>query len=143
MLSGSSRQRLVARIPDMRKLKITVGGVTLEAELLDTPTADAIYDRVPFESKAMRWGEEVYFSTPVEVELEADARDVIQAGELAFWVEGAAIAIGFGRTPASIGDEIRLASSANVWARAGDDVAAFAAVQGGDAVRVERIEGDK
>lgn len=122
----------------MRKLNITAGGVTLEAELLQTPTADAIYDRAPFESRAMTWGDEVYFSTPVNVELEPDARDVIEAGELAFWVEGAAIAIGFGRTPVSTGDEIRLASPTNIWARTRDDVTAFSAVESGDVVRVQR-----
>jgi len=127
----------------MRQLKITAGGVTLEAELLNTSTADAIYDCAPFESRAMRWGEEVYFSTPAGVELEADARDVIQIGELAFWVEGAAIAIGFGRTPVSTGNEIRLVSPANIWAWIGDDVSAFSAVESGDPVRVERIEDKK
>lgn len=123
----------------MRKIKITAGGVSLEAELLDTVTADAIYDRAPFESRAMIWGEEVYFSTPVNVAREPDARDVVEAGELAFWVEGAAIAIGFGRTPISTGDEIRLAAATNIWARTGDDVRSFSAVESGDVVRVERI----
>lgn len=127
----------------MRKLAITVGSVKVEAELLDTPTADAIYDRAPFESRAMIWGEEVYFSTPVHVTLEPDARDVVEAGELAFWVEGDAIAVGFGRTPASTGDEIRLASPTNIWARTKDDVTALSAVESGDMVRVERIRGDK
>lgn len=123
----------------MRRIKITAGGVSLEAELLDTATADAIYDRAPFESRAMIWGEEVYFSTPVNVEREPDARDVIEAGELAYWVEGAAIAIGFGRTPISTGDEIRLAAPTNIWARTRDDVRSFSAVESGDVVRVERI----
>ncbi len=123
----------------MRKLRITVGGVSLEAELLDTATADAIYDHAPFESRAMIWGKEVYFSTPVNAAREPDARDVIEAGELAFWVEGAAIAIGFGRTPVSTGDEIRLAAPTNIWARTSDDVRSCSAVASGDVVRVERI----
>jgi hypothetical protein len=125
----------------MRKIKITAGGVSLETELLDTATADAIYDRAPFESRAMIWGEEVYFSTPVNVEREPDARDVIEAGELAYWVEGAAIAIGFGKTPVSTGDEIRLAAPTNIWARTRDDVRSFSVVESGDVVRVERISG--
>ena len=124
----------------MRKLKITMGGVTITAELRHTPTADALYDAAPFEARANTWGEEVYFSTPVEAAREADARDVVEAGELAFWIEGSSIAIGFGRTPISRGDEIRLAAATNIWADAVEDVRRLTAVNPGDGVRVERAE---
>lgn len=122
-----------------RRVKIVAGSVELTAELLNTPTADAIYDALPFESSARTWGDEVYFPTPVEVPLEPDARDVVQAGELAFWVDGLCIAIGFGRTPVSRGDEIRLASPTNIWAKALQDVTALKAVRDGDVIRVEAI----
>ena len=120
----------------MRKVQLSIGAVELTAELLDTPTAEAIYRALPFSSTTQTWGEEVYFSTPVNVILEADARDVVQAGELAFWVEGSAIAIGFGPTPISHGDEIRLAARTNVWARAVEDVKALKSVKPGEPVRV-------
>jgi hypothetical protein len=124
----------------MRKLKITVGSVELTAELRDTPTAAAIYRALPFQSTARTWGEEVYFSVPVHVEREPDARDVVAAGELAFWVEGASIAIGYGRTPISSGDEIRLAAPTNIWGHAVEDVRRLAAVTDGDSIRVEALE---
>jgi hypothetical protein len=120
-----------------RRIRLSIGKVVIEADLLDTPTADAIYTALPFESRAQTWGEEVYFSTPVQAEREADARDVVQAGELAFWVEGDSIAIGFGRTPISKGDEIRLAARTNIWARALSDVRALRVAKAGDAIRVE------
>jgi len=122
----------------MKKLKMTFGTVVLEADLLDTPTAEAIHGALPFDSRANMWGDEVYFSTPVTVGEEPEARDVMQPGDLAFWPPGNAIAIGFGRTPVSKGNEIRLASPSNVWGRALGDVKQLKAVKAGTKIRVEK-----
>lgn len=123
----------------MRRLKLVIGSLDIVVELFDTPTADAIWNAAPFSAKAMTWGEEVYFTTPVACRREKDARAVVEKGELVFWCDGDAIAIGFGRTPASQGDEIRLASPCNLWGRTRDDVTKLKSVRAGAAIRVEQL----
>ncbi len=102
----------------MARIRFDFGALTLDAELLDTPTARAIAAALPISSSVLTWGEEVYFDVPVEIAREKDARAVIVPGEIAYWPQGPAIAIGFGRTPISKGNETRLASPCNVFAKA-------------------------
>jgi uncharacterized protein len=120
----------------MARIRFEFATLTLEAELLDTPTANAIVAALPVTSSALTWGEEVYFDVPVRVAREKDARSVVTPGEIAYWPDGPAIAIGFGRTPISLGDETQLASPCNVFARAIGDVKALAAVKAGTQVKV-------
>jgi len=124
----------------MARIRFEFTTVTLEAELLDTPTAQAVAAALPVTAKALTWGEEVYFEVPVRAARESGARTVVVPGEIAYWPEGAAIAIGFGRTPISEDGETRLVSPCNVFARALGDVKALAAVKPGTAVKVSASE---
>ena len=123
----------------MARIRFDFGSFSLEAELLDTPTAKAIAAALPLKASAMTWGEEVYFDVPVRVKREPDARAVVTPGEIAYWPEGPALAIGFGRTPISRSGETRLASPCNVFARALSDVRVLKAIKAGTRVRVTKI----
>jgi uncharacterized protein len=123
----------------MACIRFDFGALTLEAELLDTPTAKAIAAALPISSSVLTWGEEVYFDVPVDVAREPEARAVIVPGEIAYWPQGPAIAIGFGRTPISKGNETRLASPCNVFAKALGNVKALGKVKTGTKVEVSLV----
>lgn len=126
----------------MRHILIRAGNVAIRARLLATPTADRIWQALPIRGSVQTWGKEVYFRTPVSHDLEPEARIVVSKGEIAFWPDGDAIAIGFGATPISKRGEIRFTSKCNVWAVAIDDVDQLKGVYAGEQVSVVEAAND-
>ncbi|WP_069884135.1 cyclophilin-like fold protein [Streptomyces luteocolor] len=113
----------------------------LTATLDETPTSQAIGQVLPLVSTASTWGEEVYFDTGVSVPREPGAQQVVEPGTVAFWTDGDALALPYGPTPISRGDECRLASPCNLLGRIDGDPRTLATVRAGDPVRVELVEG--
>lgn len=122
----------------MRQIKITAGDVSALGTLNDSATADAIWEALPISASANTWGDEIYFSIPVQAAQETDASDVVEMGALAYWPPGTAFCIFFGKTPASTGDEIRAASAVNSVGRIEGDPTVFKQVAGGSAVTIEK-----
>ena len=122
-----------------RKIKITAGTVEAEAELLTTSTADAVWDALPFESTCNIWGDEIYFTISLSHDLEPDARETVDKGDLGFWPQGPAFCIFFGPTPISSGNEIKPASAVNVFGKVVGDSTIFKQVASGTAVRVKKV----
>ena len=121
-----------------RSCKIVINNFEIIAELSNSLTASKIWNALPISSTIKTWGNEIYFHTSVSVEIEEKAKEVIQLGEIVYWPTGKAIAIGFGKTPISEGDEIRLASKCNVWARTKFDLRKLINIHQGENVLVEK-----
>lgn len=105
--------------------------------LSDTPTAQKLFTALPCESTANTWGEEVYFSVSVSAVLEADARQVVPPGAICFWVEGHSLAIPFGPTPVSQGNECRLVTKVNLLGQLEGNPRVLKSIRDGDKIRVE------
>jgi hypothetical protein len=103
---------------------ITAGSIRLEAELNDTFTAKAISNILPITAAANTWGDEIYFSMPITLELE-NGQEVVDLGDLGYWPPGGAFCIFYGLTPASQGDEIRPASAVTIIGKVHGDVTAL------------------
>lgn len=101
-----------------------------------TATVDSLLSALPFHAKANRWGDEVYFDTPVAAGLEKDARAEMEVGDVAYWPDGKALAIFFGPTPVSTDDRPRAYSPCNIVGKVDGDMAILKSVRTGDPVEV-------
>ena len=123
----------------MARIRIAWGEGAVIAELRDTPTAQALLAVLPCQARACTWGEEVYFELPVKAALEPDARQVVDPGTVCFWVKGSALALPYGRTPASKGAESRLVTRCNVLGKIAGDARVLKGVKEGAALRIEAL----
>ena len=122
-----------------RTIRITAGDVSAPATLDASKTADAIWAALPIEAKVSTWGDEIYFDIGLAIEAESP-KEVVALGDLGYWPPGSAFCIFFGRTPASVGDEIRPASAVNVFGRIDGDSTMFKKVRAGARVTLQRAE---
>ena len=124
----------------MARIRIAWDGGEVTADLHETPTSKQLVSALPCAARAQTWGEEVYFELPVKARLEADARQVVEPGTVCFWVEGSSLALPYGRTPASQGDEPRLVTRCNVLGRIEGDPRQLARIKSGASIKVEAID---
>jgi len=121
----------------VKKITITINDVKMSAELNDSNTAQSIWDALPIEGRVNTWGDEVYFSIPVNAELE-NAKDVVSEGDLGYWPPGSAFCIFFGTTPVSRGNEIRAASPVNIFGKIIGDSKVFKKASSGAKIIIEK-----
>jgi len=123
-----------------RTIKLSSGTVTVEGVLADTPTADAVWSALPITGEVNTWGDEIYFTIPVRIALEDDAREVVARGDMGYWPTGAALCVFFGPTPVSRKGEIRPASAVNVFGKITGDTSVLKQVRAGSRIVVSRAD---
>ena len=121
-----------------RRITITSGSLHFDCMLYATSTAEAIWNCLPLHASVNTWGDEIYFKIPVQAELEADAREVVQIGDMGYWPSGSALCIFFGPTPVSRPGEIRPASAVNVFGKVTGDTKGFKKIADGSAISIAK-----
>lgn len=119
---------------ETRLALLTAGRVKLKVELLDTATAQLVWQALPLYSAAETWGATIHFETPLETGRDRSARVLANIGEVYFWVENDRILVPFGPSPISKPNECRLPAPCNVWARVLDDPQLLSKVTPGEKV---------
>ena len=120
-----------------RKIEITVGKLELEAWLNETKTAAKVFEALPITSTVNTWGDEIYFTIPVDAKSE-DAKELVNLGDIGYWPPGKAMCIFFGKTPISRGDEIRPASPVNIRGKVEGDYKLLRTVKEGEEIIMRR-----
>jgi hypothetical protein len=122
-----------------QKIRIRAGAVKAEAELNDTRTGQAIWEALPITGHVNLWGDEIYFSIPLSLKLEA-GQEVVSIGDLGYWPDGNAFCIFYGPTPVSRGDEIRPASPVTVFGKVIGDATVFKNMAAGTEIVIRNWE---
>ncbi len=91
--------------------------------LNESVTSGKFIELLPMDLTMSRWGEEYYGDCGINADLDRDAKEEMDIGEIAIWPVGSALCFFFGPTPASRGTEPRAASAVNPIGRIIDDPA--------------------
>jgi len=121
-----------------KRIKISIGGITVEAELKPTRTANGIYDALPIEAAVNQWGEEFYCNIPGVKDHRETATTNVKVGDVAFWGLGNMLAVFFGPTPMSTGPDPVPADRVNVIGRLLDDPQVLRQAVGATMMKVEK-----
>ncbi len=124
---------------ETRVAQLTAGRVKLQLQLLDTVTADLIWRALPLFSIAETWGGSIHFECPVRAGRERTARLNASIGDVCYWSEDDRVMIGWGPTPISKPNEIRLMRPCNIWAKVSGDTSALDVVTPGEKISLIRL----
>lgn len=120
-----------------QKIKITIGGIQVLAELKPNRTAQAVLEALPVKTTVNQWGEEFYCKMPGVRDYREIATTQVKVGDVAFWGAGEMFAIFFGRTPMSLGEDPVPADRVNVIGKILDDPKVLQQAIGASTMNVE------
>ncbi len=124
-----------------KKIRISSNSINIIAELNNSKTAKKIFEGLPFSADASTWGDEIYFTVPIESELE-NGVEIVEVGTLAYWPPGSAFCIFFGPTPASTGPAPQAASPVTIIGKITDldDLLLLKKIKNGDMVTLKSFK---
>ncbi len=121
------------------KIHLQMGAVQVSGELTDSPAALAIGQALPLEATVSTWGEEIYFTIPVQAALDETAKELVEYGDIGYWPRGSAFCLFFGPTPISGPGEIRPASAVNIVGKLFGDIQRLKEVTDGIIIKVTSL----
>ncbi|MEX0830494.1 MAG: cyclophilin-like fold protein [Nitrospirales bacterium] len=121
------------------RIKITIGGIQLLADLKPNRTAQAIVDALPISAPVNQWGEEFYCKMPGVKDYRETAKNQVKVGDVAFWGNGEMLAVFFGRTPMSLGEDPVPADRVNVVGKIEGDAKILQQAVGATTMQVELL----
>lgn len=125
--------------PEKKRIRISVGGVRLDAELKTNKTAESVYAALPVEAALNVWGEEFFCKVPGVKDFRETATTQVKVGDVAWWGPGDVLAIFFGRTPMSMGPDPVPADRVNVIGRIVGDATVLREAYQAATIRIERL----
>ncbi len=124
---------------EKKRIRISVGGVHLEAELKTNKTAESVYAALPVDTALNVWGEEFFCKVPGVKDFRETATTQVKVGDVAWWGPGEVLAIFFGRTPMSMGPDPVPADRVNVIGRIVGDPTVLRDAYQAATIRIERL----
>ena len=132
------RASFIMIVSPARKIRLSVSGISLEAEIKSNKTADEVYASLPIEAPINTWGEEFYFKLAGVKDHREVATTQVKVGDIAVWGAGQVIAIFFGRTPMSMGPDPVPADRVNVIGRILGDATQLRQAMDATRIRIEK-----
>ena len=121
-----------------KNIVIISGDISVTAVLNDTDAARKIMENLPITGNINFWGDEIYFRISVRCDQEEE-KEVVEKGDLGYWMPGQAFCIFYGKTLSSIGDEIRPSSPVIVIGKVTGDTDLFKKMKKDEEIRIEAV----